>query len=180
MRPVKRIGDFVAAVQMAREEQPELIGVVVGDGPDRPAIEATIADRSAIHLLGHRDDVQRVLAAADIFALASEHEAAPMAILEAMASALPVVSTRVGSVPELVAEEETGLLVPPAHPEALARALAELAGDPDRRRLMGRAGQARHRADWSAERMIDGYEGALERTLTPGAALAFSGSPSSP
>lgn len=158
MRPVKRHPDFVRGVRLTAQTHPGLVGIVVGEGPDRPAIEAAAGGDRAIHLLGHRDDVPDLLAAADVFVLASEFEAAPMAILEAMAAGLPVIATAVGSVPDLVLDGLTGRLVAPGQPEAIAGALAGLLQDPGRRRAMGEAGAARHRAAFSAEAMIDHYE----------------------
>jgi glycosyltransferase involved in cell wall biosynthesis len=161
MRPVKRHADFVSGVRLAARDHPGLTGLVVGEGPDRPAIEAAGGGDQAVRLLGHRDDVPAILAAADLFVLASDYEAAPMAILEAMASGLPVIATAVGSVPEIVRDGETGLLVSPRQPEAIAQALARLVADPGLRAAMGDAGAARHRAHFSAEAMITGYEALL-------------------
>jgi glycosyltransferase involved in cell wall biosynthesis len=158
MRPVKRHPDFVAAVRIAARTRPALTGVVVGDGPDRPAVEAAAGDDPHIRLLGHRDDVARILSAADLFVLASEREAAPMAILEAMAAGLPVIATAVGSVPEIVSEGETGRLVAPGQPDALAAVLAELAGDRELRARMGAAGVRAHRERFDSEAMVDHYE----------------------
>lgn len=93
--------------------------------------------------LGYRDDVARVLAAADVFALPSHFEGLPMSIIEAMLSGLPVVATDVRGPREQVVPEETGLLVPPVEDGPLADALARLAGDPALRLRMGEAGRAR-------------------------------------
>jgi glycosyltransferase involved in cell wall biosynthesis len=158
MRPEKRLPDFVSAVREARRSTPQLEAVVVGDGVDRPAVEAAAGGDPAIRLLGERADVGRLLAAADMFVLASEFEALPMAILEAMAAGLPVIATAVGSVPDVVQEGVTGILVPPRDPQQLAQALAALTGDPSRRRTMGEAGAAAHREHWDAETMIGRYE----------------------
>ncbi|MGG5812249.1 glycosyltransferase family 4 protein [Falsiroseomonas sp. CW058] len=93
--------------------------------------------------LGYRDDVPRILAAADVFALPSHFEGLPMSIIEAMLTGLPVVATDIRGPREQVVEGETGLLVPPATAKPLALALARLAGNPGLRRLMGEAGRAR-------------------------------------
>lgn len=156
-RPAKRVPDFVQAVRRARERYPELLGLVVGDGPERAAVEAAAAGDPAIRLLGHREDVPRLLTGVDLLALSSAHEAMPMVILEAMAAGLPVVAPRVGGIDTVVLDGETGRLLPPGDVGALADALVELGRDPERRRAMGRAGQARCRDRWSAERMIDSY-----------------------
>jgi glycosyltransferase involved in cell wall biosynthesis len=165
LRPEKRVPDFVRAVVRARETHPELIGLIAGDGPDRPAVEAA-RERDAVRLLGHRDDIPRLLEAADIFVLASEYEAVPMAILEAMAAGLPVVATTVGGVPEIIEHGSTGLLVAPRDPEAMAVSLAELAAGHGLRAAMGRAGAERHRENWNVDTMVKGYVQLLQERST--------------
>lgn len=164
LRPEKRVRDFVAAVRCVRETRPELIGLVVGDGSERSAIEKTSNGDGSIRFLGHREDVARILKAADVFVLSSEYEAAPMAILEAMAAGLPVIATDVGAVDELVAHCETGLLVPPCTPKAIASSLGRLVDDAQMRRAMGRAGMERHRQRWDAKLMIEDWAHILRET----------------
>jgi glycosyltransferase involved in cell wall biosynthesis len=164
MRPEKRIPDFVRAVLRVREVHPELVGVVVGEGSERSAIETAARGDAGIRLLGQRGDVPRILKAADIFVLASEYEAAPMAILEAMAAGLPVIATATGGIDQMVQHGTTGLLVAPRAPEELASRLAELAGDAELRQVMGRAGARRHREAGGAEAMINGYARILGAT----------------
>lgn len=163
LRPEKRVEEFVAAVLEARRTEPRILGLVVGDGAEREAVARAAAGADGVRLLGHRDDVERILGAADIFALSSRFEAAPMAILEAMAVGLPVVATAVGAIPEIVAHEQSGLLVPPGRPDEMAASLVRLAGDRHLRRAMGAHGARRHRQDWDAEVMIDRYAALLER-----------------
>jgi len=135
--------DFVTLVRAARR----LSGVrvrIAGDGPDRPALEAELARLgAAVELLGERDDVPALLARSDVFVLPSRSEGMPMSVLEAMAAELPVVASAVGGVPELVSDGETGALVPPGDPEALAAALAPLVADAGMRARLGRAGRER-------------------------------------
>ena len=124
--------------------QPTL--VIAGEGPLRAAIEEQIAalDLSGqVRLLGHRPDVETVLAALDVFVLSSSSEGLSNTILEAMATGLPVVSTRVGGADELVEHQVTGELVPSRSPEALSTALAALVNDPHQRATMGAAGRRR-------------------------------------
>ncbi len=130
--------------------------VLVGDGPLRPRLEAIVRDGVAgrVTILGARDDVPALLRTADVFVLASRWEGLPLAVIEAMMSGLPVVATAVGGVAEEVVDGETGLLVPPENPEALASALARLLDDPALRRRMGAAGQARAREHFTEERML--------------------------
>ncbi len=183
LRPVKRIRDFVHGVLRARERCPELVGVVVGDGPERVAVREAAEGDPAIRMLGHRDDVPRLLQAADVLTLTSAHEAMPMAILEGMAAGLPVLATNVGGIAKMVVDGESGLLVPPADPEALADALVRLAGDCDLRERLGRAGRARCRQGWDAEQMTDAYLDALSRARATrrgaGANPSAAGSPRS-
>jgi glycosyltransferase involved in cell wall biosynthesis len=157
LRPEKRVTDFVQAIRQARRAHPELIGLIAGDGPERSAVERAADGDAGVRLLGERDDVPRILKAADIFVLASDREAAPMAILEAMATGLPVISTAVGGIGEMVVHGETGMLVAARAPQEMAAKLGELATDGDLRRSLGRAGLARQRGRWDAERMIEGY-----------------------
>jgi glycosyltransferase involved in cell wall biosynthesis len=161
LRPEKRAADFVTGVRLARAQHPELIGLAIGEGPERAAVEHAAAGDPAIRLLGFRDDVGRLLGAADIFTLTSEYEAAPMAILEAMAAGLPVVATAVGGIPAIVGQRESGLLVPPRAPERLAEALGELCAAPELRQALGQQGREAHRQRWDAELMIDRYERVL-------------------
>jgi glycosyltransferase involved in cell wall biosynthesis len=157
LRPEKRVPDFIDAVSAARKSNPALVGVVVGDGPERSVVRAAADGRPGIYLLGHRDDVSELMRAADIFALASEHEALPMSILEAMAAGLPIVATDVGGIPGVVTHGENGLLVPPEDPAAMAARLVELASDSDLRLAMGSVSRRRQRESWDAGRMIERY-----------------------
>jgi glycosyltransferase involved in cell wall biosynthesis len=134
--------------------------VIVGDGEDAPALEALLAGTAAdrfVHRLGARDDVARLLRAFDLFALFSRTEGHPMVVLEAMASGLPVVATRVGGVPGIIDDGETGLLVEPDDEAALARAVGALAEDETRRREMGRRARVVVAERYPADRMVDEY-----------------------
>jgi glycosyltransferase involved in cell wall biosynthesis len=126
------------------------------EGPLKSLAEQLgISDR--IHLLGLRDDVPRVLKAADIFAQPSLSEGLPLAILEAMASHLPIVATNVGGVGEAVAVGETGYLVPVGSPNKLAAALKRLIDDPGQRQALGEAGYARALDEFSVATMTNRY-----------------------
>ncbi len=157
LRPLKRVPDFIRAVNEARETCPELVGVLAGDGPDRALVERLAGADDAVRVLGYREDVPHLLAAADLLMLTSEKEALPMAVLEAMAAGLPVLATRVGGVPTVVSDGETGLLVGPGDVPALRAALVRLAGDPALRLSLGAEGKRRCLESWGAENMIDAY-----------------------
>ena len=120
--------------------------LIVGEGPDRSELEAEIRQLGIgerVHLLGERRDVPELLADADVFVLSSASEGMPVSVLEAMAAGLPVVGSRVGGVPELVVDGETGLLVEPGDPDELAAAIGRLLADRELRRRLGDAGRER-------------------------------------
>ena len=110
-----------------------------------------------------RNSARQLLPALDLFANSSIHEGLSLTILEAMACELPVVATRVGGTPEAVADAQTGLLVPPRAPQALADALLALAASPERRRAMGCAGRLRAIQHFTIDRMLDSYLTAYRR-----------------
>jgi glycosyltransferase involved in cell wall biosynthesis len=119
--------------------------VLVGDGVLRPEVERAAAEAGLggrFHLLGWRRDPEVVVGDLDLFVLSSLHEGLPMVVPEAMAAGIPVVATAVDGTPEAVADGVTGLLCPPREPERLGRAIAELLGEPGRRRQMGAAAAA--------------------------------------
>lgn len=147
-RPEKAYPDLLRAARAALDRCDRLVLLVVGQGPleaevRREAERLRLGER--VRILGHRTDVPDVLAAADLFVLASRHEGFPVAVMEAMASGLPVVSTRVGGLPEAVTSGVEGLLVEPARPDALAQAVVSLARDPSRRAAMADAARRRGR-----------------------------------
>lgn len=150
---------------------PDARVVIAGRGQEeenllRLASELGITER--VHLLGLRDDIERVLAAADVFVQPSLSEGLPLAILEAMAAGRPIVATRVGGVAEAVVHGETGLLIEPAAPEELTSVLKELLAAPERLEAMGKAARMRAEAEFSvramAERYAEIYGELLDRT----------------
>lgn len=137
--------------------------VVLGEGPERPRLEA-LAREFGVNLVlpGRVGDVASVLARADALVHPARWEGFGLALLEAMLAGLPVVATHVSSIPEIVVDGETGLLVPPDDPAALAGALARVLDDPG---SLGQAGRAHAREHFSVERMarrtLDVYRAAL-------------------
>jgi glycosyltransferase involved in cell wall biosynthesis len=150
--------DFITLVRAIAALEPGTVRLrIAGDGPDKPALEAEIARlglHPSVELLGTRDDVDELLAAADLFVLSSDSEGLPMSVLEAMAAGLPVVATAVGGIPELVADRETGMLVPPRDTTALAEAIRKIAGDRELRDRLGAAGRRRAQEEFSIERCL--------------------------
>jgi glycosyltransferase involved in cell wall biosynthesis len=158
---VKDQETLLAAFALVWSAYPESWLLMAGTGPLRAELEARalmlgIAGR--VQFLGDRSDVPALLGAMDVFTLSSVSEGLPLTVLEAMASGLPVVSTRVGGIPEAVLDGDTGLLVPPADPRAMADAIIGLLADPAQRRRLGMAGRARAREWFDLGRMVDAYE----------------------
>lgn len=119
---------------------------LVGDGPLTDSLSAEITERGLddrVFLTGYRDDIPRVLAACDIFALPSFWEGTPRVIVEAMASGLPVVATDIAGIPEQVTDGESGYLIAPGDSEALANRLETLLSDSQLREQMGERGRER-------------------------------------
>lgn len=151
--------------------------LVAGEGAERGAIEAAIARAglgARVTLLGLRRDLDRdFYPALDLLVLASHpvRETLPISLMEGMAMGLPVVATRVGSVADLVADGETGLLVPPGDAGRLAGAIAVLARDADQRAAFGLAGRARVVERFSLDRMVENYARLFEHLLGAGAKL---------
>ena len=142
--------------------------IIVGDGPERAALTAAIARQgleACVWLAGDRDDIPELLARMDVFVLPSLGEGISNTVLEAMATGLPVIATRVGGNPELVAEGETGVLVPVADVPALAAAITELVNDPNRCDQMGRAAAQQVRTHFDWERTVSAYLGVYDKLL---------------
>lgn len=134
--------------------------VLIGAGPLREQAAAILDQARLTHqawLPGARDDVPQILRALDIFVLPSLNEGISNTILEAMASGLPVVATRVGGNPELVEEGVTGNLCAPADPAMMAEALAAYVRDAQLRTAHGRAARRRVESSFSLAAMVDGY-----------------------
>jgi len=142
--------------------------IVAGDGPLLPALTELVGSLGVagfVHLLGARRDVPAVLNALDAFALSSDTEGLPLVVLEAMATGLPVVSTRVGGVPTVLDEGKTGFLVPVGDEAALRACLAGLAADPVARRASGDAARTAAVTRFSADRMQRDYLALYSRVL---------------
>jgi glycosyltransferase involved in cell wall biosynthesis len=144
-----------AAAEVLRA-QPETHFVIAGEGELRGALEHQIRQHhldKRVTLMGFRTDPLSVLKALDIFVMSSVTEGLGTSLLDAMACGKPVVASRTGGIPEVVADGETGILVPPRDHRALAAAIVRLLGDKALRDRMGAAGLARVRQHFTAEIM---------------------------
>lgn len=165
MTEIKRTDDLVRAFARVRANRDADL-LLVGDGPLRAKLEE-LADELGVatscHFVGYQADVAAYLAAADAVALTSANEGTPVTLIEALAAERPVVSTDVGGVRDVVAED-SGFLVEPGATDAIADRLAQLADDPALRVRMGEAGRARVLERYAVPRLVDDID-ALYRTL---------------
>jgi glycosyltransferase involved in cell wall biosynthesis len=147
---------------------PVLKVVIVGEGPDRQAIENMIQRfglQANVILAGQHSDMPAIYAAMDIFVLPSLNEGLPMTILEAMAASRPVIATRVGAIPSVIKNGETGLLVDPGDVNGLRDALARLLIDSDLCRRMGSAGHNWVSENYTSEAMALKYREMYDEVL---------------
>jgi sugar transferase (PEP-CTERM/EpsH1 system associated) len=161
LSPEKDIPTLLRAAAIATREEPSFRLLLAGDGPSMSELQHLTTQLGAgdrIGFLGQTSDVADVLADASLFALSSITEGLSLAILEAMASGLPVVATAVGGNAEIVVEGETGLLVPPKSPKALAAAMLKIYRQPELARCMGAAGRKRVENHFDSRRMVAQYE----------------------
>ncbi|MBI5587430.1 MAG: glycosyltransferase family 4 protein [Deltaproteobacteria bacterium] len=146
------------AIPSVLKEVPEAVFVFAGDGPQRKNIEDRIKELAVgakVRLLGFRSDVPTVLKGLDLFVLPTLEEALGTSFLEAAAMGKPTIGTRVGGVPEAIADGKTGLLVEPEDKSALASSIIRLLKDERLRRSMGEEGRKMVEKDFSTERMVE-------------------------
>jgi glycosyltransferase involved in cell wall biosynthesis len=156
----------VAVEALARLEHQRAVLVVVGEGPERGRLielarERGVGDR--VLLAGRAGDVKPLLKRASLFIHPARWEGFGLVVLEAMLAGRAVVATNVSAIPEIVIDGETGLLVPPDDPEALAHAIDRLLSDGGERERLGDAGRERAHADFSVERMAAQTAAVYER-----------------
>ena len=168
LRPEKGYDVLIDAAVDVLRRYPDAHFNCVGAGPLQAGLEARLAAhniRDAFTFLGQRDDVPSLLATADMFVLPSRNESFPNVVLEAMASALPVVATAVGGVPELVDHGRTGLLCPPGDPQALADRVCRVMAHPDLAARLGAAARRDVQARFSFTRMVADIDALYRREL---------------
>lgn len=159
---------FVHAMTLAPDLRQSLRLVMVGDGPLRERVQGAL-DAAGLGTLawlpGERADVADIMRGLHAFALPSLAEGISNTILEAMASGLAVVATAVGGNADLVVHEQTGYIVPPSDPQAMALRLLALASDPRQARSMGQAGRQRAQANFSLSAMVSTYQRVYDQQL---------------
>jgi glycosyltransferase involved in cell wall biosynthesis len=170
-RRQKRLDDWLRAAAELRRRWPGARFLLVGEGPLSAELEALAGKlglAGAVRFAGLQEDVRPYLAAMDVFLQASEFEGFPVAILEAMAMARPVVATSVGGVPEALSSETVGCLVEPRDPAALVDAVSALLADEGRRRDIGRAAREHVSRHYSVKVMQIRLEDLYEQVLANG------------
>ncbi len=157
----KDYGTLLAALAELRRRGRPFHAVIVGDGPERAALEARAGELGldgVVRFLGERPDVERLLLGMDVFVLSSREEGIPNALLEAMAAGRPAVVTDVGGNREVLADGDTGWIVPPASPVPLADALDEVLSHPEEARRRGRRARQVTLEQRSIETMVRRHE----------------------
>ena len=161
LRKEKRHDVLIDAAPLVLARFPDATFEIVGDGPERERLEERARARritAALTFSGHREDVAARLEASDIFVLCSESEAFPNALLEAMGAGLPAVASDAGGIPEVLADQHTGLLTPIGDPSALADRICQVMADADLAARFGAAGRRTVEARYSFEQMTAAFE----------------------
>jgi glycosyltransferase involved in cell wall biosynthesis len=157
---------FIRAARGVTDEAPETLFTWVGSGPLRAKVESQARTQGvSLRLLGHREDVWKVMRAFDVFVLASQYEGLPFALLEAMTLAVPAVVTDVVGMREAVDDQVSGLVVPANAPAEMTAAILSLLRDPERARRLAVAGRHKVVAEFSLERMLDRHQALYEELV---------------
>jgi glycosyltransferase involved in cell wall biosynthesis len=154
---IKQHGLFLDVIRTVAATRPDIVALVVGDGELRATLEAQAAAAGVaghVRFLGWRRDLDVIYGATDVFLLTSRNEGTPVALIEAMASAVPGVSTNVGGVKDVIDTPEVGALAPFGDAAALAAGVVGLLADPGRRREAGRLARARVLARFGLDRLV--------------------------
>jgi glycosyltransferase involved in cell wall biosynthesis len=158
---IKRPDRLIDVARILAPNHSDLVFLVAGSG-DKAELIQEASRRLPIQLLGWRDDVGTVLAACDALLLTSDNEGTPLSILQALHAGLPVVSTDVGSIPEVIRHGETGLLAPPSVSK-LADALTTLVDNPQEAIAMGQRGATEARSRFSVDQWVKSHEALYDR-----------------
>lgn len=157
--PRKGHDTLLEAVPSVLRRHPEARFLLFGQGPLRDQVNLRVREmglEDAVRLPGFRTDLPGILPCLDLLVHPATMEGLGVVLLQAAASGLPIVASRVGGIPEAVLHEETGLLVPPGDPVRLAEAVEDLLTHPDRARALGERGRARVVREFSVDRMVEG------------------------
>ena len=165
LRPEKALDTLVEAAALLVPRFPDLVVLIAGSGPEEERLRSLIRTHelgSTVRLLGFRRNVADVLAAIDVAIFSSDREGSPLAVMESMAAAKPIVATRVGGIPALVDDGEQALLTPPRDAGALAEAVTRLLSDRAFRERLGRNARDRQRRDFDIRSTVRAVEDLYE------------------
>jgi N-acetyl-alpha-D-glucosaminyl L-malate synthase BshA len=178
-RPVKRVRDVVRIFHRVQEQMPAVL-MMVGDGPDRVDAEGEARElgiQDKVFFLGKIDVVAPLLAGADLFLLPSASESFGLSALEALASGVPVVGSQAGGLPEVVKQNETGVLCPVGDVDAMSEAAIGILRDESRWRSMSMAGASDARERFSLDAIVADYEAFYQYALSLPSLTQRAGSP---
>ncbi|NJN52413.1 MAG: glycosyltransferase family 4 protein [Gammaproteobacteria bacterium] len=167
-RRQKRLVDWVETAAKIAEKREDALFLLAGDGPEMAAVRARVDELGLgkrFRLPGFREDGRRLLGLMDVYVMSSEHEGLPITLLEAMALGKPVVSTRVGGVPEVVQDGVHGFLTPIGATDALAESVLRLLADPTLAKAMGEAGAAHVEDAFHLRRRVVAIESVYDEIL---------------
>jgi glycosyltransferase involved in cell wall biosynthesis len=171
----KDVATLLRAAAIAVSQRPSFRLQIAGTGscePELVGLSVSLGLKGCVEFLGEVRDVPGLLSGASLFVLPSLTEGMPLTVLEAMACGLPVVATRVGGTPEAVTDSVCGLLVDPADPAQLARAMLEIHENPEKGAKMGACGRRRIEEHFDIRVMVSRYESLYEEVLRGATALA--------
>jgi glycosyltransferase involved in cell wall biosynthesis len=163
---------FVEAAAMIAAKRDDVTFIIVGEGPEEPSIKKRIEQlgiSERVRMLGFREDLLNVFRSCDVFAIPSvEGDTIPQVLMQALAMGIPVVSTTVGSIPDVVIDGQTGFIVPPRNANALADAIMKLLDDADLRTRIGAQGRSMVERSYSLDKMLDRMEGVYHALVQTG------------
>ncbi len=152
---------LIDALRLLKNQFSDLRCLIVGTGPEYPKLLTLIQQHGldeTVAMTGFREDIPDILSLLDVFVLPSLEEGMPQSLTQALAMKCPVIASEVGAVPEVVQDGQTGLLVPPQNPQALAEKMAFLLSHPEQGKRMAKAGREVIERSYSLEHMIDQTE----------------------
>lgn len=164
----KGVDIFIRSCMEISRQYKRVRFIIVGEGPCRKDLENLVEDlgmEEEIEFWGARHDIPKILSALDIMVVPSRWAGFELTLAEAMAAGVPVVASKVGPIPEVIADGETGILVPAEDPKALADAVIQLLGDSSLRKRMGEAGKKRVLEKFTVQKMVSQYEALYERLV---------------
>lgn len=166
-RQVKRVQDVIRTFDIVRKKMPAVL-ILVGDGPDRSNCEMLVRElglQSDVKFLGKQLELTEILSAADLFLMPSQQESFGLSALEAMACEVPVISSSVGGLPELVVHNQTGYIAEIGDVERMGKYAIELLTNEPKRLLFAKEGRKRAEELFSLEKIVTEYERHYEKVM---------------